>query len=385
LGVRSIRFYDLLAVRHVEAGRSTRLLWPAPLDPVPTAAHLALASAWQDVNETVFTFVRRERGTLTGFAQATARPARDAWDLVRLAAAPGDARDGGDVEREQALADIVDELLEALLRATAGRGGLRVFARAEAGGVGQEWLGRRGFRRYTDEYTLAAVGLDVTPAPLPDHLALRARRPADAWGIFQLYCSAAPPEVRHAEGLSSKRWGRGSLAASTLDRLRRPREIVLDDEGMIVGWLRLAGRTARQPQRLEVMLHPRAGDVLPAFLAHAVVALEIRRDQRTVCQVRAYEDAVLHGLRRAGFAEVGAHALLVKHAAARVTERQLLLAALRAQSLGLDVSRYRQSATPRPWEPREPGDPRSRPRPTHSGLIPSPRVGITTLEHTHHD
>jgi len=60
--------------------------------------------------------------------------------------------------------------------------------------------------------------------------------------------------------------------------------------------------------------------------------------------------------------------LLVKHAVARVTERQLLLAALRAQSLGLDVSHYQQPNAPRSLVPRQVG-----------------RVGMTTLEHTQHD
>lgn len=360
MGVRSIRFYDLPAVRHIEADRDARLLWPAPLDTAPAAMHLALASAWQDVNQTVFTFVQRRQGTLVGLVQAAARPARDAWDLLRLAVAPLGPLDQGDADGERER--VVDELLEAMLHATASRGGLRAFARAARDSHGQELLARRGFRRYTDEYTLAADHLDVTPAPLPDQLSLRVRRPADAWGIFQLYCSVAPAEVRHAEGLSSKRWGRDSLAAATVGRLRRPHEIVLDDEGMIVGWVRLAGQTTRQPQRLEVLLHPRAGDALPALLAHAVVALEIRRDRRTVCHVRAYEDAVLHGLRRVGFDSIDEHALLVKHAAARVTERQLLLAALRAQSLGLDVSRSQQQGAPHTWDPY--------------------RVGTTIPEHT---
>ena len=120
-----------------------RVLWPAPLDPVPTAAHLALASAWQDVNQTVFTFVRRDRGALTGFAQASARRSGDAWDLVRLAATGADA----DADADGTQAQLVDELLEALLGATAGRGGLRTFARAAAAGDGQDALARRGFRR----------------------------------------------------------------------------------------------------------------------------------------------------------------------------------------------------------------------------------------------
>jgi len=368
LGVRSIRFYDLLAVRRVEASRAGRLLWPAPLDAMPSAASLALASAWQDVNQTVFTFVQRERGAITGLAQMTARPTRDAWDLVRLAIPSSGPHDHALLPDDQERERIADDLLDAVVQATGSRGGLRTFARAPADREGLDLLTRRGFRRYADEYTLSADYLDLTPAPLPARLSLSARHPADAWGIFQLYCSLAPAEARHAEGLSSKRWSRGSLAAATVDRLRRPREIVLHDEGTIVGWVRLTKTARQQPQRLEVMLHPGVGDVLPALLTHAAVALDIRRDRRTVCHVRAYEDTVLRGLRRVGFEEAAAHALLVKHAVARVTERQLLLAALRAQSLGLDVSHYQQPNAPRSLVPRQVG-----------------RVGMTTLEHTQHD
>ena len=368
MGVRSIRFYDLLAVRHVEAARATHLLWPSPLDAMPSATSLALTSAWQDVNQTVFTFVQRERGAITGLAQMTARPTHDAWDLVRLAivsSVPADAPLPSDDQEHERTAD---DLLEAVSQATGSRGGLRTFARAPGDHDGLDLLARRGFRRYADEYTLSADYLDLTPAPLPAYLRLSARRPADAWGIFQLYCSLAPAEVRHAEGLSSKRWSRGSLAAATIDRLKRPCEVVLHDEGTIVGWVRLTKTARQQPQRLEVMLHPRVGDVLPALLAHAAVALDMRRDRRTVCHVRAYEDTVLRGLRGVGFEEAAAHALLVKHAVARVTERQLLLAALRAQSLGLDVSHYQQPTAPRSLVPRQVG-----------------RVGIAPLEHTQYD
>lgn len=339
MGVRSIRFYDLLAVRRIEADQGAHLLWPSAVEAAPSALSLALASAWQDVNQTVFSFVQRERGMLIGLAQAAARPTHDAWDLVRLAIHPL-APAGSDRE------DIADNLLEALLYATGGRGGLRTFARAETESDGLNLLARRGFRHYADEYTLFGDHLDVTPVALPEHLQLRVRLPADAWGIFQLYCSVAPAGVRHAEGLSSKRWGRGSPVSSAFARLARPREIVLTDDGMIVGWVRLTNAKGPHPQRLEIMLHPRAYDALPALLAHAVVTLDIPRDHQTVCRVRAYDDAVRDGLQRVGFAIAAEHALFVKHAVARVTERQLLLAALRAQSLSLDVSRYQQPTFP---------------------------------------
>ncbi len=331
MGVRSVRFHDLLAVRRIETRYDAYVLWPSPLDAAPSATHVALASAWQDVNQTVFTFVLRERGTLSGLAQVAARRGQDAWDLVRLALTSIDEE-----ERVHTSAALV----EGVLQATSGRGGLRTFARVPPNGEGRDLLLRGGFRPYATEYTTVAERLDPTPAPLPAHLEFRARRPADAWGIFQLYCSVAPAEVRHAEGLSSKRWTNGSrLARALFGRWTATREAVLADEGMIVGWIRVTPTTGAG-QRLEVMLHPRADDMFEALLAHAAVALPVHVDGRTVSHVRAYENTVLTGLRAAGFTVAEEHALFVKHAAVRVTERQLLIAALRAQGLGLDVSRY---------------------------------------------
>jgi hypothetical protein len=330
LGVRSVRFYDLLAVHRVEANRSSHVLWPSPWEAQHSATYLSLASAWQDVNQTLFTFVLREKGEILGLAQGAARPGHDGWDLLRLALVPDDPED-----RERAAA----ALIEQWLAAAAGRGALRAFVRAPVDGEGGVLLARQEFRRYTREYTLVAERLDLWPAPLPEHLEFRARRPADAWGIFQLYCSVAPPQVRHAEGLSSKRWMRGSKLAHALVGHWLPiREVVLTDEGLIVGWVRLSSIKGHAAQRLEVMLHARAHDALAALLAHAAVALQARLDCHTICHVREYEGAVLSGLQDAGFAVMDEHALLVKHTATRVTERQLLIAALRAQSLGIDIS-----------------------------------------------
>lgn len=316
------------------------MLWPARFDAPHSATYLALASAWQDVNQTLFTYVLRERGQILGLAQGAARPGRDAWDVLRLALVPDDPED-----RDRA----ADAVLEQLLAATAARGGLRTFARAPAGGDGQALLARHGFRSYTTEYTLLSEGLAVAPAPLPEHLEFRARRPADAWGIFQLYCSVAPPQVRHAEGLSSKRWKRGATLLYALRGHWLPvREVVLADEGLIVGWVRLTPHRRFAAQRLDIMLHPRVYSALPALLAHATIALEARLDQHTLCYVRAYEDAVYAGLCQVGFGVIAEHSLLVKHAAARVTERQLLIAALRAQGLGIDASHFQRADTSRP-------------------------------------
>ncbi|MCA1598623.1 MAG: hypothetical protein LC769_06295, partial [Chloroflexi bacterium] len=172
MGVRSIRFYDLLAVRRVEAARAAYLLWPEPLDAMPSATSMALASAWQDVNQTVFTFVQRERGAIMGLAQMTARPTHDAWDLVRLAIASSAPADSLNLADDQERERIADDLIEAVVQATGSRGGLRTFARAPADRDGVDLLARRGFRRYADEYTLSADYLDVTPAPLPAYLSL---------------------------------------------------------------------------------------------------------------------------------------------------------------------------------------------------------------------
>ncbi len=337
MGVRSVRFHDLFAVRHLEAHPDSYVIWPSPLEAQHSATYLALASAWQDVNQTLFTFVLREKRQMIGMAQAAAQSGHDAWEVLRLSLVPADPED-----RERA----ADALFEQLLAAIGGRGGMRVFAGVTDGEEGQILLHRQGFRRYTTQYSLLCERLDIPPTPLPEHLGLRLRRPADAWGIFQLYCSLAPPSVRHAEGLSSKRWNRGTSLFHSLTRHWLPgHEVVLTDEGLIVGWVRLTQIKGHAAQRLEVMLHPRVNDTLPALLAHAMVALNARLDRHTVCYVREYEATVYSGLQEMGFTVVAEQALLVKHMATRVTERQLLIAALRAQGLGIDVSRYQQPGT----------------------------------------
>jgi len=375
MGLRSIRFHDLPAVRRIGSSHGSHVLWPTGPDAPHSLVHLAVASAWQDVNQTVFTFVLREKRELLGLVQATARPGRDAWDIVRLALTPTDPED------RQRIAEL---LLEEALRAAGGRGGLRTFARAPSGGEARAILARQGFRHYTTEYTLVRDGLDMTPAPLPEHLEFRPRRPADAWGIFQLYCAVAPPLVRHAEGLSSKRWGQGAtLARAVLAPFLRTPEVVLADEGMIVGWVRLCEAPGRGHgmQRLDVMLHPRAYPYLPALLVHAAVVLAARLDRRTVCYVRIYEETIFSGLTETGFEVMAEHALLVKHAVARVSERQLLIAALRAQSLGLDVSRSRQARHPDPAPALVPIHLPSRPAATRSTPI---AVLSSSLEHPLH-
>src|SRR5205807_5480002 len=104
----------------VEASRCAQVVWPAALEAPHSATHLALASAWQDVNQTVFTFVLREKREVLGLVQGTARPGHDGWDLLRLALLTADPED-----RERA----ADALLEQFLVAASGRGALRIFAR----------------------------------------------------------------------------------------------------------------------------------------------------------------------------------------------------------------------------------------------------------------
>ncbi len=333
---RSVRFHDLPGVHRLAVDRSTRVVEPPDFESSHSALHLAAASAWQDVNQSVFTFVSRDEDGVAGLAQATARPGNDAWDLVRLLLRPG---------ADTTVAQGADEMLEGIVTAMGSRGGLRTFVRVPVEGDGEALLARQGFRQYATEYTLLRDGLDVTPTPAPARLEFRQCRPSDAWGIFQLYCAVAPPVVRHAEGLSSKRWGEHARPVSLLAGLRRVREVVLVDEGVVVGWARLTPRRGDGDsgvQRLAMMMHPRAVDALPALLAHVAIVLEARLDCPTVCTVRAYEETVYNGLIDVGFIAAFEHALLVKHSVARVVERQFVAAALRARGRGLAVSRSPQ-------------------------------------------
>jgi hypothetical protein len=84
----------------------------------------------------------------------------------------------------------------------------------------------------------------------------------------------------------------------------------------------------------------RVGEMVRFAFEH----LNLDADSSTLCKSREYDGRISATLEEAGFDAILRETLVVRHMVARITERQLLVAALRAQGLGIDISHYRNSA-----------------------------------------
>jgi hypothetical protein len=333
MGVRSGRLFDVPTILRLERDSEASILTPLVMMRMPSAVALTILSSWRGVGQRTQTLVLSDEAGTRGYIQARARPGRESWDIVRLKCLAEDAALG-----EQACT----ELLDRITIATAQRGALRTFARLPSDSDHLAALAECGYRQYATELahrgTLRAL-VATAPEPRSD---VRVRSPHDAWDLFSLYCAVTPPFVRHAEGRSLREWATGHrVAGTTLRRWSRPREVLAGQPGDIQGWIRWELLRPAGPQVLEALVRPEYAERLDELLRFAVDHAGLNADYLTVCRVREYDGRISATLMGAGFEPILRETLLVRHAAARVTERQLLVAALRAQGLGIDISHYR--------------------------------------------
>lgn len=329
--VRTARLTDLPRIRRLASLDTARVLSPSAFSRRRSPLALAFASAWQAFGHRVQTLVLAGGAGAAGFATACARPGRESWDIVHLASVAHDPE-----LAEQAAV----ELLDRMCVATAQRGALRTFVRLPLESGCLDMVAGRGFRPFATEIawcgTLAAL-IDAAPEPAVD---VRQRASRDAWDIFSLYCAITPALVRHAEGRSLREWASSARDRRMLARMCAPREVVCGEQGDVQIWLRWTPTRGRGAQAVDLLVRPEAADRLGEVMRFAVEHLDLDPHAPTWCKAREYDGRVSATLERAGFSETQRDMLLVRHTAARVTERQLLLAALRAQGLGIDVSQY---------------------------------------------
>jgi hypothetical protein len=112
--------------------------------------------------------------------------------------------------------------------------------------------------------------------------------------------------------------------------------------GNLQAWLRWRPAHGSRAQLLEVLAGSEAATRLPEMLRFAADELGLDENCATICRVREYDGRISATLEEAGFEPILRETLLVRHTVAWVTERQLLVAALRAQGLGLELSQYRR-------------------------------------------
>lgn len=266
---------------------------------------------------------------LAGLVSARARPGGRAWGIDGLYL-PAECRPSGngrgpteeppDCRHHDFSAAATGSLalLEELCLAVGQRSAERVFLRLAAGSPALSLARRSGFVAGCNETLLAGPGRRAGCGAGPTHplaedspeydrpgAGFRPRRPADDYGLFQLFCASTPVRVRQALGLTFDQW----RDARELDCRRgatwRRQEWVAEHSGRLVGWVQLTarGRTAEA----EVMAHPDYPELL-----FRLVDFALARAPRLRWLVPDYREAVSDRLRRHGFRETAQYIMLVK-------------------------------------------------------------------------
>lgn len=275
------------------------------------------------------TWILEDHWQLQGLIQTRARPGSSAWDVAYLAAVLAHTGDQQDAAILVDCGPVVYPLLQHCVNTAITRGVRRVFARVEDERPEIEQFTKLGFQRYAVEHTWALrdVRAGLRMLSETDDLARTPRggrlwRGSDRWNLLRLHDAATPKRVQLAEDLDLDEflhtrmftWGLAPLLP--LDPTGA--SYVLDHDGRLSAWLRLRSGRGTQPHEMALMAHPEDAGAAVALLRFGLEALASKPAQPVWCVVRDYEAPVILALRAAGFTPVAAHALLVRHQAARV-------------------------------------------------------------------
>ncbi len=231
------------------------------------------------------TWVSVKGATIRGLVSARRRARPSVWEVEVLIDADEDK-------------GVVAALLGRMTAGVARLGGERVFLRLDAGSPLADIARRAGFFPYLEEtlYVRAAAA----PAPAGAGR-IRPREKGDLWGLFQLYERTAPASVRAVEGLTLREWQAAQEAWGG-----RTGDLVLEDNGVIEAWLRLAKGPVG---RFSLLASPGCREVEGAIGA----ALErLAGAKRIQALVPCYSIIVARALEDSGFQEAGRYVHLAK-------------------------------------------------------------------------
>lgn len=239
------------------------------------------------------TWVSVHGATIRGLVSARKRGKRSAWEVDCLINADEDR-------------SVARSLLERMVVDVGKQGAERVFLRVAADSCIVEIARSVGFFSYARETLYRAEG--YVPARDPG-LPLRPASKADAFGIYQLYSAVNPANVRAIEGATFREWqaAREPWGGS-------PSDLVLEEDGIITGWLRLL---RGHEGRFSLLVHPDRRDA-DAFLMTALARLE--GSQSILCLAATEGDPLSRQLRGLGFSPAADYVAMAKRLAKHAEE-----------------------------------------------------------------
>ncbi len=250
------------------------------------------------------TWVSVHGATIRGLVSARRRAKRTAWEVDCLINADEDR-------------SITRSLLERMVVDVARQGAERIFLRVAADSCLVEIARSTGFFAYARETLYRA---DNPSPPQDPGLPLRPASRADALGIYQLYNAVTPANVRAIEGLTYREW-----QAAREPWGGNPSDLVLEEDGVITGWLRLL---RGNEGRFALLVHPQRRDV-DAFMRTALARL--KNSQTVICLASSQDDSLSGHLLRLGFSPLADYTAMAK----RLTRHAKELA---AETIGTAVT-----------------------------------------------
>lgn len=232
------------------------------------------------------TWISVKGPTLRGLVSARKRGSRLAWEIDCL------------INASEADNSVLMSLLDQVTAAAGKSGALKIFVRLPAGCQTARTVARSGFSPYLREQVYRRPGApDDAPHQAPEGLRRRAK--ADFHGIFQLYNTVVPHEIRRVEAMTFAEW------TASQESIGKAAQYVLDRDGRIRGWLRVArdGDAAR----FDLLAEPDAlDDLIEAAMAKSAGARFV------YALLPEYQDGARWRLESLGFEPAESYAVLIR-------------------------------------------------------------------------
>ena len=231
------------------------------------------------------TWISVKGATLRGLLSARVRGSKLAWEVDCLIDA---ATDNSGI-----LMSLLDQMVEAAGKSRV----LRVFLRLPRGSFSEQVAMRCGFVPYRGEtlFRRDSVADDKHAAPE----GLRRRGKADLYGLFQLYNALVPERERRIEALTLNEW------KAAQEHLGRTSQYVLERDGHVAGWLRVAGDG--DSGRFDVLAEH---DALDGLVEAALAKLGNRG--HALALVPDHDPSLQHRLAAAGFGAAEEYSVLCR-------------------------------------------------------------------------
>ena len=211
------------------------------------------------------------------------------------------------------------DLLHALILGAGQCGVDRLFLRLAADSPLLDPVRSAGFCFYIREYLYRLDEGDGSTSPDgnpgDNHLSLKS--PADEYGIFQLYNSAFPWQVREAEGQTLEEW-RGARGCGW--GRRGEKEYIFLEGGSVSGWLSATGH--RKNGYLDLIVRPEAAANSETLLDAAASLL--KRCSTLWCLTSEFQSPISRILEERGFKLVEEYTTAVRQVTEKVKQPSLV-------------------------------------------------------------